>query len=211
VADREMVSVDANALRMILQALIGPPHHIREIQATRSIAALTGDDQIQTLLDDYNTAVVGGGPPRCPDCNGTGYAPTGVHVGAARALTPQQRSAALAAMCHWPGNNSDEMLNAMLDELCVAIGNDGVAEVHAAGFHVECRECQDCGHAGINDTNGEQAACNSCSWQGPAPKEDRCPGCGKLGAMIDACPECGSGSYKTVAERTFGVGEVPRG
>jgi hypothetical protein len=141
VADREMVSVDANALRMILQALIGPPHHIREIQATRSIAALTGDDQIQTLLDDYNTAVVGGGPPRCPDCKGTGYAPAGVHVGAAPALTPQQRSAALAAMCHWPGNNSDEMLNAMLDELCAAIGNDGVGAVPAS--IAKCDGCND--------------------------------------------------------------------
>lgn len=76
-----MVSVDAKALRVVLQALIGPPHHIRELQMTRSVAAMTGEDQIQTLLDDYNTAVVGGGPPRCAHCIGTGYAPAGVLVG----------------------------------------------------------------------------------------------------------------------------------
>lgn len=53
-ADRAMVSVDANALRTVLQALTGPAHLIREIQMTRSIAALTGDDPIGLLVDDYN-------------------------------------------------------------------------------------------------------------------------------------------------------------
>lgn len=85
-----------------------------------------------------------------------------------------------------------------------AVGVEG-AQPAQRGIHVECRECQNCGHAGINDTDGAQAACNSCEWQGPAPKEDQCPGCGRKGTMIDACPECGSGRYTTVAERTLGV------
>lgn len=55
--ERQMVSVDAQALRTILQALIGPPHHIRELQATRSIAELTGDDPIGVLVEDFNRAV----------------------------------------------------------------------------------------------------------------------------------------------------------
>lgn len=49
-----MVTVDANALRQVLQALTGPAHLIREIQMTRSVAALTGDDPIGLLIDDYN-------------------------------------------------------------------------------------------------------------------------------------------------------------
>jgi hypothetical protein len=52
--DRAMVTVDANALRQVLQALTGPAHLIREIQMTRSIASLTGDDPIGRLVDDYN-------------------------------------------------------------------------------------------------------------------------------------------------------------
>lgn len=59
-AERQMVSVDAQALRTILQALTGPAHYIREIQATRSIAALTGDDPIGTLIEDFNRAAAGG-------------------------------------------------------------------------------------------------------------------------------------------------------
>jgi hypothetical protein len=58
-ADRQMVSVDAAALRTILQALNGPAHHIREIQMTRSIAALTGDDPIGVLVEDFNRAIAG--------------------------------------------------------------------------------------------------------------------------------------------------------
>lgn len=54
---RQMVSVDAKALRTVLQALIGPPHLIREIQMTRGVAALTGDDPIGVLIEDFNNAV----------------------------------------------------------------------------------------------------------------------------------------------------------
>jgi hypothetical protein len=62
-ADREMVSVDAKALRTVLQALTGPAHHIREIQMTRSIAALTGDDPIGVLIEDFNRAIAGVNTP----------------------------------------------------------------------------------------------------------------------------------------------------
>lgn len=56
---RQMASVDAKALRTVLQALVGPPHHMREIQMTRGVAALTGDDPIQTLIDDFNAYAAG--------------------------------------------------------------------------------------------------------------------------------------------------------
>lgn len=55
--DRQMVSVDAVALRTVLEALNGPSHLIREIQMTRSVAALTGYDPIGVLIDDFNNAV----------------------------------------------------------------------------------------------------------------------------------------------------------
>ena len=55
------ITVDAQALRRILQALTGPPHLIRELQATRGIAELTGDDPIGTLVKQYNEALRGMG------------------------------------------------------------------------------------------------------------------------------------------------------
>jgi hypothetical protein len=47
------VVVDANALRMVIQALVGPGHYIRELQATRG---LPGDDRnpIDQLVEEYN-------------------------------------------------------------------------------------------------------------------------------------------------------------
>lgn len=47
------IEVDAEALRTVLQALIGPDHHIRELQATRKLHELV-PNPIQTLLDEYN-------------------------------------------------------------------------------------------------------------------------------------------------------------
>lgn len=43
------ITVDAEALRQILQALIGPPHHIRELQVLRSLP----DSPITTLVSAY--------------------------------------------------------------------------------------------------------------------------------------------------------------
>lgn len=63
----------------------------------------------------------------------------------------------------------------------------------------ECRECDNCGHAGINDANLTQGACFSCEWSGPEPVEDKCPGCGDEGCMTAACPKCGA-RYRLIAE-----------
>ncbi len=75
--------------------------------------------------------------------------------------------------------------------------------INATTLYVECRECRECGHAGINDAHPTDAACNTCGWSGPSPKEDRCPECKREGMMIDACPNCSSGRYTTVAETTL--------
>lgn len=54
------VTVDAKALRDILYALTGPGHYIRELQATRSIAKLTGvKNPIDVLLDQFNAQAGG--------------------------------------------------------------------------------------------------------------------------------------------------------
>lgn len=63
----------------------------------------------------------------------------------------------------------------------------------------ECRECDNCGHAGINDASTTEGACFSCEWSGPEPVEDKCPGCGDEGCMTAACPKCGA-RYRLVAE-----------
>lgn len=61
----------------------------------------------------------------------------------------------------------------------------------AVRTHVECRHCDDCNHAGINDEHATLAACLSCDWSGPSPTEDRCPGCARENCMSAACPKCG--------------------
>lgn len=48
------ITVDAAALREVLQALIGPGHHIRELQATRSLHKLGHPNAIETLVEQYN-------------------------------------------------------------------------------------------------------------------------------------------------------------
>lgn len=65
--------------------------------------------------------------------------------------------------------------------------------------YVECRECTDCGHVGINDAHPTDATCAMCDWSGPSPVEDQCPDCGKENAMGAACPKC-SGRYRILAE-----------
>lgn len=72
------------------------------------------------------------------------------------------------------------------------------------GVHVECCECHNCGHIGINDSHPTDSSCSECDWTGPSPKEDHCPGCGKDGTMHLACPKC-SARYHTIAETTVGV------
>lgn len=51
----ETVTVNANALRQILEALSGPPHHMRELLV---ISDLPGHDcPIKRLVNEYNDAV----------------------------------------------------------------------------------------------------------------------------------------------------------
>jgi len=53
------VTVAAEPLRQVLQALIGPGHLIRELQATRSLHALTNDNPIEILIQQFNASVNG--------------------------------------------------------------------------------------------------------------------------------------------------------
>ena len=51
------ISVDKRALRQLLEAVTGPGHHIRELQATRSLHALGHPNPIDTLIDSFNAAI----------------------------------------------------------------------------------------------------------------------------------------------------------
>lgn len=75
-----------------------------------------------------------------------------------------------------------------------------LAQAEQQTAYVECRECTDCGHVGINDAHPTDATCAMCDWSGPSPVEDQCPDCGKENAMGAACPKC-SGRYRILAER----------
>jgi hypothetical protein len=56
---RPMVSVDAEALQQVLNALIGPGHHIRELQFTRGLPPLGSlpRNPIDLLIEQYNAAI----------------------------------------------------------------------------------------------------------------------------------------------------------
>jgi len=77
-----------------------------------------------------------------------------------------------------------------------------------ARLYVTCHECNNCGHIGINDTSDTTSACNTCNWEGPEPKEDKCPGCQREGTMTTACPECGS-RYHLLAEARISPRALP--
>lgn len=52
------VTVNAAALKQVLQALIGPGHLIRELQCIHGMHEMLkkpGDDPVGTLLTEYNT------------------------------------------------------------------------------------------------------------------------------------------------------------
>ncbi|SCX40611.1 hypothetical protein [Nitrosospira sp. Nsp1] len=52
----EKISVNKEALRQVLQALVGPPHLILELQVLNS--PLFPGNPIEILVDDYNKAIV---------------------------------------------------------------------------------------------------------------------------------------------------------
>lgn len=56
------IFVDSTALRRILTALVGPPHHIRELQATRDRPPILIGNPIDALIKEYDTQVVGATP-----------------------------------------------------------------------------------------------------------------------------------------------------
>lgn len=49
------VTVNADALRQVLQALNGPSHHIAELQSTRN--PIFKDNPINILIDEFNAAI----------------------------------------------------------------------------------------------------------------------------------------------------------
>lgn len=73
-----------------------------------------------------------------------------------------------------------------------------------ATIYVEARECENCYHAGINDSHASSAACLDCDWSGPSPTEDRCPSCNRTGVMTVACPKC-EGRYRLIAENDIAI------
>ncbi len=72
--------------------------------------------------------------------------------------------------------------------------------------YVECRQCDNCGHIGINDGHENESACNSCRWSGPTPDEDKCPECGNTNCMTVACPKC-SNRYEFLSDGRFPADE----
>lgn len=84
-------------------------------------------------------------------------------------------------------------------ELRARVTRHRPAQTEQQPAYVECRECTDCGHVGINDAHQTDATCAMCDWSGPSPVEDQCPDCGKENAMGAACPKC-SGRYRILAE-----------
>lgn len=64
-------------------------------------------------------------------------------------------------------------------------------------LHVTAWQCHGCGHRGIDDGDDAAEACSDCNWRGPCPDEDVCPGCGREGTMVSACPKCGDRYYIT--------------
>jgi len=50
----DKVTVSADALRQVLEALVGPGYLIRELQAIRGLPGYT--NPINTLIEEYNAA-----------------------------------------------------------------------------------------------------------------------------------------------------------
>ena len=51
------VTVDAAALREVLQALVGPSHLIRELQVLQGLDSKSCQSPIDTLIEQYNSQV----------------------------------------------------------------------------------------------------------------------------------------------------------
>ncbi|GEM_PF-4867670 len=86
--------------------------------------------------------------------------------------------------------NRSKRLNPGTDYKRVEYYSAPIAE--RASVYVECRQCDECQHGGINDSASGLAACHDCDWAGPEPTEDKCPGCQSENCMAAACPKCGA-------------------
>ena len=62
---KQKIEVDAYALFTVLKALLGPPHHIRELQAT--LPPYLGPNPINLLADEYNAWVDAQNKPEVPE------------------------------------------------------------------------------------------------------------------------------------------------
>ena len=52
--EEETIKVNAKALKSVLLALNGPPHYIRELQATRTPDIIGFDNPINILIKNFN-------------------------------------------------------------------------------------------------------------------------------------------------------------
>lgn len=66
-----VVTVSADALHQVLQALVGPGHLIRELQATRSLHKLGHPNAIETLIETYQAALAK--PAKAPNGDEDAY------------------------------------------------------------------------------------------------------------------------------------------
>lgn len=57
------VTVDGDALRQVIESLIGAPHLLQELQATRDNPPLLVGNPIDTLVSNFNAAVLAWGKP----------------------------------------------------------------------------------------------------------------------------------------------------
>lgn len=91
--------------------------------------------------------------------------------------------------------NSHEICKWFAGNVRARLATQAATKAESPTLYVEVRECSSCGHVGINDDDGENAACNTCNWVGPSPEEDLCPGCNAEGTMSTACAKCGERSH----------------
>lgn len=108
-----------------------------------------------------------------------------------------RRRDARAAAAAWNRELADLM--ARKPEGCAMPEAAQTAGDEVRTVRVECWQCDDCGWVGFNDLRKDIEACFYCDWNGPAPIEDKCPGCGHGGTMTAACPKC-SGRYTLLAD-----------
>ena len=81
--------------------------------------------------------------------------------------------------------------------------------VRGEAIYVECRQCEECQHCGINDAAEGLAACHNCDWSWHEPEDDKCPGCQSENCMAAACPECGARYVLVASEEIAAAPSAP--